>query len=50
MVIETFTNNFQKPGLPNGKPEGSIDLKGAKVEFGNKEKSSKKNVIQVISS
>ena len=36
-----------KPNLPYGKPEFSLDLNGAVVNFGSQEKSSRKNVFHV---
>lgn len=38
---------FQKFGVNQSKPEFTVDLKGALIDWASKDKSSKKNVIEV---
>lgn len=38
---------FQKFGVNQSKPEFTVDLKGASIDWASKDKSSKKNVIEV---
>lgn len=40
-------NFFQKFGVNQSKPEFTVDLKGALIDWASKDKSSKKNVIEV---
>lgn len=45
--IITVHNFFQKFGVNQSKPEFTVDLKGALIDWASKDKSSKKNVIEV---
>lgn len=46
--MKVFSFSKMKFGSNQSKPEFTVDLKGATIEMASKDKSSKKNVFEVI--
>lgn len=47
LSLSSLFLSFQKFGVNQSKPEFTVDLKGALIDWASKDKSSKKNVIEV---